>query len=211
MARDFPGRAHSQTRGGHADSGFHPSNFFCLAYHRSLPRSIGTEMASRLGTGFDRVGSAFLPARAKGFWIFHVVWFVIAKNMERRDRSVFPILATQLRFMGAVGAGACWIVRLAYLETQVALGREAARGYRFRAGGSRDFRFRLFRPNRSVGLGQSQAHGVGLLSYSALPVERHHWALGISGTGGNMSAALRFGIYHVARRVVCWSPGLWID
>ena len=122
--------------------------------------------------------------------------FAVAKNMERRHRSVFPILAAQLRFMGAVGIGACWIVRLAYLEGQVALGRQAASGYRFRGGGSRDFRFRLFRSNRAVGMGQSQAHGVGLFSYFAFSVERHHWALGLSGTGGNMSAALRFGICH---------------
>ena len=100
--------------------------------------------------------------------------------MERRHRSVFPILAAQLRFMGAVGIGACWIVRLAYLEGQVALGRQTASGYRFRADGSRDFRFRLFRSNRPLGMGQSQAHGVGLLSYSAFSVERHHWALGLS-------------------------------
>src|SRR4029453_1745239 len=146
-------------------------------------------MASWVGTGFDRVGSAFLPARSKGFWIFHVVWSAVAKNMERRHRSVFPILATQLRFMGAVGPGARWIVRLAYLERQVALGRPTASGYRFRFGCRRDFRFRLFRSNRAVGLGQSQAHGVGLLSYSTFLVERHHWALGLSGTGGNMSAA----------------------
>ena len=110
-----------------------------------------------------------------------------------------------------LGIGACWIMRLAYLEGQVALGRQAASGYRFRGGGSRDFRFRVFRSNRAVGVGQSQAHGVGLLSYFAFPVERHHWALGLSGTSGNMSAALRFGICHAAWRPVCRTPGLWID
>ena len=137
--------------------------------------------------------------------------FAVAKNMERRHRSVFPILAAQLRFMGAVGIGACWIVRLAYLEGQVALGRQAASGYRFRAGGSRDFRFRLFRSNRAVGMGQSQADDVGLLSYSAFSVERHHWALGLSGTSRNVSTALRFGICHAAWRPVCRTSGLWID
>ena len=81
----------------------------------------------------------------------------------------------------------------------------------FVRGGSRDFRFRLFRSNRPVGVGQSQAHGVGLLSYFAFPVERHHWALGFPRTSGNMSAALRFGICHAARRPVCRTPGLWID
>src|SRR5215475_11366972 len=99
--------------------------------------------------------------------------------MERCHRSVFPILAAELRFMGAVGAGACWIVRLAYLERQMALGRQAASGYRFRGRCGSDLRFWLFRSNRPVGVGQSQAHGVGLLSYSAFFVERHHWTLGL--------------------------------
>src|SRR5262245_38329920 len=131
--------------------------------------------------------------------------------MERRDRPVFPILATQLRFMGASCPGACWIVRLAYLERQVALGRQTASRYRFRDCCRGDFRFRLFHSNRSVGLGQSQAYGVGLFSYSAFPVERHDWAMGLSGTGGNMSVALWFGIYHAARRPIRRTPRLWID
>ena len=168
-------------------------------------------LASRLGSGFDRIRRAFFQTRPKGFWGFLAFRFARAKNMERRHRSVFPILAAQLRFMGAVGIGACWFVRLAYLEGQVALGRQATSGYRFRGRGSRDFRFRLFRSNRPVGVGQSQAHGVGLFSYSAFSVERHHWALGFPGAGGNMSAALRFRIYHAARRPVCRTPGLWIN
>src|SRR5204863_7630828 len=110
--------------------------------------------------------------------------------MERRHRSVFPILVAQLRFMGAVSIGACWFVRLAYLERQVALGRQTASGYRFRDGRSRDFRFRLFRSNRAVGVGQSQDHGMGLLSYSAFPVERHHWTMGFLVMIDNISDAL---------------------
>ena len=74
VARDFPRRADSQTRCRPADRGFHSGNFFCLADYRSVPRGIGAEMASRLGAGFDRIRRAFLPARAKGFWIFHGVW-----------------------------------------------------------------------------------------------------------------------------------------
>ncbi len=211
VARNFPRRADSQTRCRPADRGFHPGHFLCVANYRSVPRSIGAEVASRMGPGFDRIRGAFLPARAEGLGIFDGAWFAVAKNMERRHRSVFPILAAQLRFMGAVGIGACWIVRLAYLEGQVALGRQAASGYRFRADGSRDFRFRLFRSNRAVGMGQSQAHGVGLFSYSAFSVERHHWALGLSGTGRNVSTALRFGICQPPWRPVCRTPGLWID
>ena len=211
VARDFPRRADSQTRRRPADRGFHPGHFFCVADYRSVPRSICAEVASRMGSGFDRIRGAFLPARAKGFWIFHVVRSAVAKDMERRHRSVFSILAAQLRFMGAVGVGACWIVRLAYLEGQVALGRQAASGYRLRADGSRDFHFRLFRSNRALGMGQSQADDLGLFSYSAFSVERHHWTLGLSRTSRNVSTALRFGICHAAWRPVCRTPGLWID
>ena len=207
----FPRRADSKTRRRPADRGFHPSHFFCGANYRSVPRSIGAEVASRMGPGFDRVRRAFLPTWAKGLGIFHRAWSAVAKNMERRHRSVFPILAAQLRFMGAVGIGACWIVLLAYLEGQMALGRQATGGYRFRIDGSCDFRFRLFRSNRPVGMGQSQAHGLGLFSYSAFSVERHHWALGLSRTGRNVSTALRFGICQPAWRPVGRTPGLWID
>src|SRR5207245_10104972 len=128
-----------------------------------------------------------------------------------RHRAVLSILVAKLRLVGAPCVGPCWVVRLADLERQMALGRQATRGYRVRAGRSRDFRFRLFRPNRAVGLGQPQAHGVGLLSHSAFPLERHHWALGVPGTRGYVSAALRFGIYHVARRALGRTPGFWID
>jgi hypothetical protein len=51
----------------------------------------------------------------------------------------------------------------------------------------------------------------GYFSYSAFSVERHHWALGLSGTGRNMSAAFRVRICHAAWRPVCRTPGLWID
>ena len=164
-----------------------------------------------MGSGFDLVRRAFLPTRAKGFWIFHVVRSSVAKNMERRHRSVFPILAAQLRSMGAVSIGVRWIVLLADLEGQVALGRQATTGYRVCIGGRRDFRFRLFCSNRAVGMGQSQAHGVGLFYYPAFSVERSHWALGLSGTGRNMSTALWFGICDPAWRPDCRTSGLWID
>src|SRR5947208_11573528 len=168
-------------------------------------------MAPGVGTGFDRLGSALFPARAEGLWILHHVRLAVTKNVERRDRAVFSILAAELWLVGAVGAGDCWIVRLAYLERQMALGRQTSGGYRICADRSRDFRFRLFRPNRALGLGQPQAHGVGLFYDSTLFVERHHWALGAPGTGGHMSVALRLGIYHVAGGPVCRTPRLWID
>src|SRR5262249_17692888 len=211
VARDFPRRADSQTRRRDPGRGIHPRNVFCLADYGPVSRGIGAQMASRLGAGFDRTGSALFQARAEGFWIVHEFWFAVAKNMERRNRAVFAILAAKLRFVGTAGAGACWIVRLACLEGQMALGRQAPGGYRVRARRGRDFRFRLFCPNGAVGLGQSEAHGMGLFSDSAFPVERHRWAVGVPRTRGYMSAAFWFGICHVARRAVCRTPGLWID
>src|SRR5438477_9240487 len=168
-------------------------------------------MAPGMGTGFDRVGRALFPTWAERFWILHDVRFAVAKNMERRDRGIFSILATKLRLVGPSGIGACCLMRLAYLERQMALGRQTAGGYRICAGRSRDFRLRLFRSNRALGLGQPQAHGLGLFHDSAVFVERHHWALGTSGTSRDVSAALRFGIHHLARRSGCRTSRLRID
>src|SRR5262245_45700087 len=116
MARNLPRCADSRTRCRLDDRRVHPGNILCVADYGSLPCSIGAKVASRLGTGFNRIRSAFLPARAKGLGIFYGARFAVAKNMERRGRSVFPILAAQFRFMGAACLGTCWIVRLAYLE-----------------------------------------------------------------------------------------------
>src|ERR1041385_5729009 len=59
-----------------------------------------------------------------------------------------------------------------------------------------------------MGMGQPQAHGLGILSESALSVERHPRALGFPGTRGNLHRAVWFGICHLARRLVCRAPGL---
>src|SRR5207245_9078187 len=115
MARDFSRRADPPTRRRHTDRGIHPRNFLCLADYRPISSVISTQMASRLGPGFDRIGSAFLQARAKGFWIFHVVRPVVAKNVERSHCSIFSILTNQLGVMGAVGSWVCWFVRLVTL------------------------------------------------------------------------------------------------
>jgi len=69
-----------------------------------------------------------LPARAKDFGSSTSFGLLFAENMERRHRSVFPILAANF------GLWCRWHwglldVRLAYLEGQVALGRQAASGY----------------------------------------------------------------------------------
>src|SRR6476620_7035145 len=48
---------------------------FCVANYRSLPSKIGPKVASRVGSGFDRVRRPFLPTWAKGLGIFHRAWF----------------------------------------------------------------------------------------------------------------------------------------
>jgi hypothetical protein len=150
---------------------------------------------------------AFLPTWAKGFWIFHVVRSAVAKNVERRHRSVFPVLAAQLRFVGAIGIGACWIVLLAYLEGQVALGRQATSGYRFRIDGSRDFRVGYFVQTAPWEWDNLKLMVWGYFIILPFSLERPHWALGLSGTGRNMSTALRFGICDAAWRPDCGHPG----
>ncbi len=187
------------------DRSFIPATFFVWLTTDQFHAASIAQMASRLGPGFVRLCGAFFQNWAERFWILHIVWFAVAEDMERRHRSVFPILAAEFWLMGAAGAGACWIVRVAHLERQMALGRQTSSGYRFCAGGSGDFCIRLFRSNRAMGLGQSQADGVGLLSHFAFLVERYHWALGVSRTRSDVSVTVRFGICHIARRLVRWT------
>jgi len=72
--------------------------------------------------------------------------------MEWRHRSRFlPILAAYCRFMGAVGIGARWIVRLGVIGREVALG-DSPPATSLCGGGSRDFRFRLYRSKRRRGV-----------------------------------------------------------
>ena len=56
------------------------------------------------------------------FWICHWVRLTVAKNMERRDRTVFSVLADELWLMGSACAGIGSAVWLARLEGWVALG-----------------------------------------------------------------------------------------
>src|SRR5437773_3990515 len=141
-------------------------------------------MASRLGARFGGLQRSILPNRPKGLW--HGCPVLVdnrAKNMERRDCSVFPILANKLRIMGPPCAGAGSVMCLARLESWLALGQDTSSGHRIRVACRRDLRRGLFCPNRAVGLGQSQAHGLGVLSHSSVFVERSDWSLGVSGTG----------------------------
>src|SRR6059036_110892 len=123
VAGNFPRRAYSQTRRGDAGHRADSSNIFCLACHRSFSCSINTPMASRLGAGFARFGSAFFPdGRNCEFWIVHHVWVAVAKNMERRHRSIFSVLVNKLRLVDSACAGPRRLGRMAYLEIGLALG-----------------------------------------------------------------------------------------
>src|ERR1051326_2497060 len=62
-----------------------------------------------------------------------------------------------------------------------------------------------------MGMGEPQAHGLGLFSHSAVSVERHPGALGLAGPRGDLYLTVWLGICHVARRVDCRAPGLWTD
>src|SRR5206468_4233030 len=116
VARYLSRRADPQTRCRPIDRGIYPRNILCLADHGPISRVVGAQMAPGVGAGFNRDGSALFSTRAEGFWIVHPIWFAGAKNLERSHCSIFSILVTQLWVMGAVSAGACWIVRLAHLE-----------------------------------------------------------------------------------------------
>src|SRR5205085_12503813 len=71
-----------------------------------------------------------------------------------------------------------------------------------------DLRGGLFFQNRAMGMGQPQAHGLGLLSDSAFPVERYPRALGFPGTSGDLRRAVWFGICRLTRRLVRRASGL---
>ena len=80
-------------------------------------------MASRLGARFGGLRRSFFPhGRSSEFWIGDDFWFAVAKDMERRHRSIFSILANKLRLMDSVGAGIGRLVCLACLESRLALG-----------------------------------------------------------------------------------------
>src|SRR5438309_11848105 len=166
-------------------------------------------MESWLGPRFAGVRRSFFPNgwRSK-FWIFHGVWFAAAKNLERRHRSVFSILANKLRLVDSFGADASGLGRLAYLESRVALGEQTSSGCSLCLARCCDLRVGLLFQNRAMGMGQSQAHGLGLLSHSAFSVERHHRALRLSGTGGDLHCVARLGIYNLPRGIVCRAPRL---
>ena len=89
------------------------------------------------------------------------------------------------------------------------MGRQAPRGYCVRASRSHDLRCRLFCANRAMGMGQSETHGLGLLYYSAVSVERYPRALGVSGTGSDVRCTLRFRIYHLDGRADRGTPRFW--
>src|SRR5260370_7126314 len=207
MARDFSCRADTQTRRRHVGHCLNSINVFCLACQRSVSRGIDTQMAPRMGARFVGLRRSFFPnGWCCEFWIFHWLWFAVAENMERRDRSVFSVLANKLRLVDSPRAGAGRLLCLARLESRLALGKQTSCGRRLCVTRGCDLRGRLLLPNRALGLGQPQTHGLGLLSYPAFSLERHHRTLGVSRTRGNVHCAFPFRIFYVPRRVVSRSP-----
>jgi len=63
--------------------------------------------------------------------------------------------------MGATGVGLVGICVWRIWKGKWRWGDRPPADIAFRDDGSRDFRFRLFRSNCPVGMGQSQAHGMG--------------------------------------------------
>jgi len=194
----FPRRAIRRHAARPADRSFHPSNFFCVADYRSVPRSIGAEVAPRLGQDSTELGAPS-SGSAKGFWIFHIVRSLLQKTWNGVIAPVFPILAAQLRLW-------CRCIGLVGLASGV-FGRASGVGatrppadIAFVMAAVVIFVFAI-RSNRPWEWDNLNSW-CGATSYSAVPVERHHrrWP---SGTRGNVSAALRFRIYHAA-----WRPCL---
>src|SRR4029077_12706088 len=133
---------------------FNPRNLFRLAGYRPVPCEINGEMAPGLGARFGGLRRSFLPDRWRcEFWICHGVRFTVAKDMERRSRTVLSVLANELRLMGPAGAGIDSAMCLERLESRLALGYETARGRRVRAVCGCDLCHWVLRSNRAVGLG----------------------------------------------------------
>src|SRR5690242_770765 len=161
-------------------------------------------MASGLGPGFVGFRRSFFPNGWNvKFWFVHHIWFAATKNVERRRRTVLSVLADKFWALGPSGIGAGRLLYLAYLERRLALGKQTSRGYRLCIARACYLRHWLLLQNCAVGLGQSQAHGLGLLYYSSVPLERHHRALGVSRASSDVHRVVWFGICYVAR----WTHG----
>src|SRR5438094_9725539 len=97
-------------------------------------------MAPRLGARFGGLRRSLLSDgwRCK-LWICHGVRLTVAKDVERRDRTVLSVLANELWLMGSDGAGVDSAMWLARLQSRLALAYETAGGRRDRAacGGDR--------------------------------------------------------------------------
>src|SRR4029434_7492777 len=95
---------------------------------RPVPCEINGEMAPRLGARFGGLRRSLLSDGWRGeFWICHGVRLTVAKDMERRNRTVLSVLANELWLMGRACAGIGSAVWLAGLESRLALGEETAR------------------------------------------------------------------------------------
>src|SRR4030095_16063329 len=127
MAEHFPRSAAKATRSRVAQRCLNSRDVFRLGGYRPVPREIPSEMAPGLGAGFRGLWRSFFPTRWHSeFWICHRVWFPVAKDMERRDRTVFSVLADELWLMDPSFPGIGSALWLARLENWLALGQEPA-------------------------------------------------------------------------------------
>ena len=123
MAQNFQRGAHTQTRHDAVWRRFNSRDIFRLAGYRPVPREINGEMAPGLGARFSRFRRSLLSDGWRcEFWICHGVRLIAAKNMERRNRTVFPVLADELWLMDSAFAGIGSVMRFARLEGWLALG-----------------------------------------------------------------------------------------
>src|SRR4029453_7804714 len=106
-------------------------DLFRLARYRPVPRKIAGEMAPRLGARFRGLWRSLLSTGWRcEFRISYGLRLTIAKDMERRNRTVFSVLANELWLMGLACPGIGSALWLARLDSWLALGYETAGGHR---------------------------------------------------------------------------------
>src|SRR5262245_57433441 len=124
-------------------------------------------MAPGLGARFGGLRRPLLSTGwRRQFRIRHGVRCPLAKDVERRNRTVLSVLANKLRLMGPAFPGTSSGLWLARLESWLALGHKTASRHCVCALCGCDLHYWVLRSNRAVGLGQSEIDGLGILSRS---------------------------------------------
>src|SRR6266850_2314362 len=168
-------------------------------------------MASGLGTRRRRFRRSVFSDRSREFRrCYPAFWLASPESMEWFRRSVFSVLANELRGLDSARLGADRLVRLACVEIRLALGQKTPGRSRLSPAGDSNFCFCALRQNGAVGLGQSQDHDLGLLSRASVFVDASHCPLVDAGAGGDLHRALRLRVCEFARRAGGGAERLWI-